>query len=181
MTAPSPPPAGPATAPHPLTPTNLAAAPLTPSAVLAALSPAEPSAPLIFRTAKGEIFGGYHVTELKLADIRSIDCLARQSQWREATLQLLDGRGGDPMTVGRFRRILEQSARGLDGLSEAPLQVEFAHGNDGVRLYSMQVPALEAERVVIDLADLRAQCKPAEEAAAAARRNGDAGRRPCCG
>lgn len=150
---------------------------MTPDALLAMLSTSPPDAPLVFRTDKGEIRGGYHITELKLADIRSIDCGARRSSWRELSLQLLDGDGGDHMSVDRFRRILRQSAEHVDGLGATPMHVEFANDNIGMRLYQLAEPRRSGERVMLDLVETRARCKPAYEAAT--RHEGREA--PCCG
>lgn len=121
-------------------------------------------APLVFSTKDGPIGEGYHVTELKLARIDSIDCGARTDAWTEATLQLLDGRGRSHMPVGRFAGILEQSARHIDGLGGSPLRVEFAHGNDGLGIFDISAPELADGRVSLKLEPIRAHCKPAATA-----------------
>jgi len=118
-------------------------------------------APLVFATPEGAIGDGYHVTEFKLAHVTGIDCGARMSNWSEATLQLLDGAGGGYMKAGKFAGILRQSIRNVSGLGDAPLQVEFAHGNRGKRIYLPETPELTGGRIVIGLRDTRANCKPA--------------------
>lgn len=128
---------------------------LTPDALQERLAALPPDAPLVFRTAQGEIRGGYHVTELKLAEINSIDCAARQSRWRELTLQLLDGAGGAHMPARKLQGILAQSARHLDGVGHTPMRVEFAHDNSGMRIHQLAPPRFEAGRVVIDLVEAR--------------------------
>lgn len=133
-------------------------------------------APLVFATADGEIGDGYHVTEFKLAHVTGIDCGARLSNWTEATFQLLDGEGGGHMVAGKFSAILKQSIGKVSGLGDAPLQVEFAHGNRGRRLYHLEAPELRGGRIVVGLRDTRAHCKPALDRAMAL--GSSAG---CCG
>ncbi|MEO1495038.1 MAG: DUF6428 family protein [Pseudomonadota bacterium] len=156
---------------------------MTPQEMLTALNALPREAALIFETGDGEIAGGYHVTEWKVHDVRSIDCGATMAAWTEVSLQLLDGAGGDLMSVGRFASILAQSLAKLDGLGESAMQVEFAHGNLGKRIYHAAVPVLDGDRVVVALTDQHALCKPAEAFRAAwvarTHRNGPTGR-TCC-
>ncbi len=136
---------------------------MTPQHLFAALETLPSDAPLIFETDTGPVAGGYHVTELKHAAIKSIDCGARLSEWTEASLQVLDGRGGDAMTVGKFTGILSHSMRQVAGLGESPLHVEFAPKNVGMRIYQVGSPEMQDGQVVIRLTESRAQCKPAME------------------
>ena len=133
---------------------------MTPETLLACLERLPADAPLVFQTGSGSIQGGYHVTELKLARIRSIDCSARRSQWDEAVLQLLDRQGGDHMTAGRFTAILAQSIRHVAELGPATLYVEFGHRNFGLRVLHPDEPRLEDDQVIIRLRDANAVCKP---------------------
>jgi len=127
--------------------------------------PAE--APLVFATEQGQIGDGYHVTEFKVAHVTGIDCGARFSNWTEASLQLLDGKGDGHMVVGKFAAILKQSIANLSGLGGAPLQVEFAHGNVGKRIYQPGTPELRDGRIIVQLSGTRAHCKPALDMSAA--------------
>ena len=148
---------------------------MTPLSLLNTLKKLPADLPLIFQTADGAIGAGYHVTEFKLAEVDSIDCGGRLASWTEAALQLLDGRGDHHMKVGKFNGILEQSIARLDGLGESPLQVEFAHENNGMRIYDLSAPELSGGAVAIRLSDVRAHCKPALEHAFKAQTSG------CCG
>ena len=120
-------------------------------------------AALVFESSGGPIAGGYHVTELKHATVTSIDCGTRVAEWTEAALQLLDGNGGEFMTVGTFRTILARSVGSVAGLGDAPLHVEFAPGNAGMRIWQLSAPELRDSRVTIELSEDRAHCKPALE------------------
>ena len=137
---------------------------MTPQDLLDALSTLPPDAPLVFQTDAGPIRGGYHVTEWRQNRVDSIDCGAHTASWTEAILQLLDGSGGRHMTVGRFVTILGQSIRHVDGLADSPIQVEFAPGNAGLRLYRPETPRQDDGAVTLRLTESTALCKPAQQA-----------------
>lgn len=124
-----------------------------------ALESLSETAPLIFETQAGEINAGYHLTELKLSDVRSIDCGGRRTEWQEAALQLLDGYGGAHMQVGKFAKILKSSIHGLDGLGDVPAHVEFAHNNEGLQVYALGTPHEIDGRVLLPLKGQSAGCK----------------------
>ncbi len=115
---------------------------------------------LIFATIDGPIGAGYHVTELKLADVHSIDCGGNQSSWTEATMQLLDGYGDDHMTAGTFAGIADTSVAALPGLRDAPLSVEFAPRNEGLRIYQIGAIQRTEDSLIVGLQDRQALCKP---------------------
>ena len=117
--------------------------------------------PLIFVTGEGPIGAGYHVTELKLANIVSIDCGAQTESWSETTLQLLDGHGDANMPVGKFRAIVRQSIESVEGLALSPLRVEFSHGNAGLQIFELQGPEISESEVTLTLVPVQARCKPA--------------------
>ncbi|MEM9047510.1 MAG: DUF6428 family protein [Pseudomonadota bacterium] len=160
--------------------------PMTPQSLLDDLKILPPDLPVVFRTEAGEIAQGYHVTELKHARVTSIDCAARLSEWSQASLQLLDGDWHaqaivDPaMSARKLSGILSQSIARLDGVGAAELQVEFAHGNAGMRIYRPQRPLVAGSSIVIELADNRAQCKPASGPGCGARCQLETGATACC-
>jgi Family of unknown function (DUF6428) len=120
--------------------------------------------PLVFITDDGPVGAGYHVTELKLANLVSIDCGARTSAWSESMLQLLDGQGRAHMPVGKFLGILKQSLRKVDGLGAAPAFVEFGHQNAGMQIFRLSKPEQDGGAVTLRLQPVRAHCKPALDA-----------------
>ena len=148
---------------------------MTPQMLLETLQTLPAELPLVFQTEKGEIGAGYHVTELKLAQVRSIDCGGRLASWSEAVLQLLDGQGVDHMKVGKFAAILSQSVSRVSGLGESLLHVEFAHENKGMRIYEVSRPVMHESLVCVALNEVRAHCKPALEHGANTEASG------CCG
>ncbi len=118
-------------------------------------------APLVFSMPDGPSGEGYHVTELKLAHIKSVDCAAKLDTWTEATLQLLDSQGKTHMAVGKFANILDQSLRRIEGLGNSPLRIEFAHGNVGIRVFEPAVPVFSDGAAQLSLQPIKALCKPA--------------------
>ncbi|MEL6233470.1 MAG: DUF6428 family protein [Pseudomonadota bacterium] len=119
--------------------------------------------PISFATTAGPAGWGYHVTELKHAQITSIDCGGRVAEWAEATLQILDGDGARDraMQVGKLAGILSHSIGAVAGLGDADLQVEFSHGNAGMQIFEPGTPRQAGDLVTIDLSASQAQCKPA--------------------
>ena len=159
--------------------------PTTLNALVAALESAGPDDAAVFSTSAGDIGGGYHVTELKLVSIASIDCGGRMDNWTETHLQLLDGHGGARMSVGKFIGIARHSAKKLPELADAPLFVEFAPRNDGLRRYRIDAVSSGTNRVQIALREDAAVCKPMQEQIDAAavpsgRSNGTGQTAGCC-
>ncbi|WP_026480677.1 DUF6428 family protein [Ahrensia sp. 13_GOM-1096m] len=143
--------------------------------------------PLVFVTQVGDIGPGYHITEFKHARVTGIDCGARQAQWDETAIQLLDGAQGTHMSVGKFAGILEQSIKRIADLASPDTHVEFSHGNIGMRTYSITPPVQTEGRVEVQLSEGRAYCKPAQDqqvralAASSACCSGSTSQSACCG
>lgn len=123
----------------------------------------DPDLPLVFTTNDGEIGGGYHVTELKRAQIQSVDCGGRLSDWIETNLQLLDGTDRDHMKVGKFINIANRSISAVDGLSEGPLSFEYSPSNIGLRRYHASQIIVNSDQITLFLSEDNAQCKPFSE------------------
>lgn len=116
---------------------------------------------VIFETDSGRIGGGYHLTELKLAQVTSIDCGGQMDSWTEASLQLLDGPIGDHMTAAKFRAIISHSLDRIAGLGDVSLSVEFAPQNAGLRLYEIADVQDSDGAAIVALREKTALCKPA--------------------
>ena len=147
---------------------------MTLSELIEELRPAPADSPLVFVTEQGPIAPGYHVTELRRADIKGIDCGGNTDEWREVILQLLDGVGRGHMPVGTFRGIVRKSLKEIDGLGVAPLRVEFAHGNAGLGMFAINRVTMTDGRATVSLTPEGAVCKPALRRAATLTS-------PCCG
>ena len=110
--------------------------------------------------ADGEGVGlGYHVTELRLARISSIDCGGVSDAWDETQMQVLDAPGDAAMSAGKLVSILRRSANEISGLNEAPLTVEFGHSNKGLGRFQMGAPKAARGVVTIPLTPLGPECK----------------------
>ena len=131
--------------------------------ILKILEAVSANAPVIFTTEQGEIGGGYHITELKLASVNSIDCGGRLSNWTEASVELLDGTGETHMAAGKWRAILSQSVKKVAGLGDADLHIEFGIQNIELRKYKVTAPKISSARIEFHLSDQRALCKPVIE------------------
>ncbi|MEM8579812.1 MAG: DUF6428 family protein [Pseudomonadota bacterium] len=134
------------------------------AALLKTLSAQEQNAQAVFQIEGRDIGAGYHVTELKLAHIDSIDCGGRTNRWAEAQMQLLDGQDGSWITVGKLQEILRRSVQSLPGLAEVPLSIEFAPENRGLSRFTLgDVRSKATDRVMLPLIASGAACKPALE------------------
>lgn len=117
--------------------------------------------PLIFMTDEGEIGGGYHVTELKQHTITGIDCAGNIDSWQETHLQLLDMPMGSHMQIKKFTSIMAQSIKSINALGEAPIFIEYAPSNKGLRRYTINAVTEKEAGLYVLLVEDRASCKPA--------------------
>lgn len=153
--------------------------PATLSDLALALDACPPDLPVKLRTQSGVIGAGYHVTELKLAQIQSIDCAGRLSTWEESLIQVLDAEDGDPLVAGKVAAILRRSAAALPDLADAPMAYELSPGNLGLARYHLTGLSMDGDSLLLDLGSDRAQCKPATDMACQAPE--PAAARGCCG
>ncbi len=149
--------------------------PATLGQLMETFKPLADGAGVVFHTDDGEIGGGYHVTELKLAHFDSIDCGGNRHRWSEAHLQLLDAPGSEHMRAGKFTGILRKCLETIDELRDVPVYVEFALENRGIERFRIEDIEVDGNRIAIALEPGNAACKPA--LAAQPMRNGSA----CCG
>ncbi|WP_425053212.1 DUF6428 family protein [Psychromarinibacter sp. S121] len=124
------------------------------------LDTAPRNAAVRFRVDATQLGDGYHVTELKLAQIKGIDCGGRRNDWPETLMQVLDGQGTAPLTARKLAGILRQSIEAIPGLEAAPLSVECAPGNIGLSRYTIGAADLAAGQVMLSLEAEYALCKP---------------------
>ena len=129
--------------------------------------------PVAFRTPQGAVRAGYHLTEFKLAHVRSVDCGRGTHEWNEAIVELLDGGGGaaEPMRSSKLSAIVKEVVGALPAMGDAPLVIEF--GSDGLARYRIEAVEPHEESGsgerggdgwVVLLAPLRGQCKPVSHA-----------------
>ncbi len=128
------------------------------------LSSALPDTPVTLRIGDLESQPGFHLTEIKLAGITSLDCGANRRDWREVSLQMLDANGGAPMTAGKLAGILRKGVAALPQITDLPVSIEFSPGNSGLQTLHIDDVRQEDEQAVVSLSPARALCKPAAEA-----------------
>ncbi|MEL6296930.1 MAG: DUF6428 family protein [Pseudomonadota bacterium] len=136
--------------------------------LLGALQPSGEAA-LVFSADGVPIQAGYHVTEIKHAEIQSLDCGRGAHQWSELIVQLLDGAGGDRthMPASKFVEIAQAGLAHVPGAQSADLKFEFASANGALHRYEIADVRRESDgTVVVALQAERAQCKAASRALA---------------
>ncbi len=139
---------------------------------------------VLFEAEGDEVGRGYHITELRVARISSIDCGGVADAWDEAQMQVLDAPGDKAMSVGKIIAILSRSVAEIDGLADAPLNVEFSPGNQGLGRYRIGQPRAADGAVTIPLTPMGPECKALTRAmpkpGAGARRQQPAAASGCC-
>jgi hypothetical protein len=131
-------------------------------ALLTALAPHRGKT-LAFEFEGRPIQPGYHVTEVKTADFRGLDCGANRESWPETFIQLWDipeETGKAPMTVAKFLAIMEKFGRSVAYEPEGKLTFEVSDPGSAMRLYAFAGMKSSAERVLISLEPRPASCKP---------------------
>jgi len=115
---------------------------------------------------------GYHVTEVRHAAIKSIDC-GKQSdteQWDEITIQLLDGSPDSTqghMSGSKFLGIIGSARKTLSSDAAPYLFFEFAPDNGPIRKLSIESVEQADDEISVSLGSERAVCKPFQRAKAA--------------
>ena len=114
---------------------------------------------VLFEVEGDQVGRGYHLTELRVAKINSIDCGGVADAWDEAQVQVLDAPGQEAMSAGKMTAILPRSVAEIDGLADAPLNVEFSPGNQGLGRYQFGAPREAEGFITIPLTPMGPECK----------------------
>ena len=122
--------------------------------------------PVVYFTDSSAIGAGYHLTELKAAQVSSIDCGGNVDHFPEVTMQLLDGQCGRHMNVQKLSRILQHSLKELPELNSSEVKVEYSPNNEGLQVFSLGEPDITDFEVRVPLIQMGAVCKPALAAGA---------------
>lgn len=125
----------------------------------------KPDAALVFYAEGRAIRPEYHVTEIKLAHIRSVDCGRGEAEWDETLVQLLDGPGTTPiggtyMSAGKFSKIARAALGLLGELTNGELFFEYAPGNAAARKLTVRSVEHREGVWVVQLDAVGAACKP---------------------
>ena len=121
---------------------------------------------LVFSMNGTEIRRGYHVTEIKHAQVSSLDCRRGTDEWHEVIIQLLDGMSlptTKHMPVARFIDIVKPS---LPVEVDHQLYFEFAPGNAGIQKATVDRVASDGDKITVYLQPLTPECKPMTRAIA---------------
>lgn len=126
----------------------------------------QPQAALVFKAEGADIRPEYHVTEVKLAHIRALDCGRGQAEWDETLVQLLDGppatgAGGKHMSAGKFGGITKASLDSFGESARGELFFEFAPANAAARKFAVHRVEYENDVWTVHLGAVSATCKPA--------------------
>jgi len=128
-----------------------------------------PDLPVIFTQNEQSISPGYHVTEVKMSVVNSLDCGQGTDQWRELAVQLLDGNAHSSqahMPATKMIGILDKALAANQADDNTQLYFEFAIGNAALQKSSVKAIEVVNNTVTIALSATTAQCKPFERALA---------------
>lgn len=126
-----------------------------------------PDLPLLFSLDGINIGNGYHVTEIKLADITSVDCGSGSDRWQEVIIQLLDGASAKPaMTCGKFRSIMNKAQASLKPANDSRLVFEYSPSNGTLQRLQVHTVSNQNDSRIIELGGTKAECKPFSRALA---------------
>lgn len=135
--------------------------------MLAALAPYDDKA-LVFAYETGaEVRPGYHVTEVKAGSFVTLDCGGNPDAWQETILQVEDiaaKDGGTHMRVGKFRSILAQVDRKVRLNGDARVTIEVSRPDEAMKVYDVAAIDAGDDRVVVQLGERPAICKPRHRA-----------------
>jgi|SRR6267143_1599073 len=140
---------------------------------------ASPGKQLIFQDSQEHtVQPGYHLTELKAARFKTVDCGGQVNRWEETIVQLWVPQDADEhyMTAGKFLKILDR-VRGLIPLQlDAEIRVEYGDGNFFPSTYHVGSVTENAAEIRVVLQPPVATCKARDRRRAAPREKADA----CC-
>jgi hypothetical protein len=122
-----------------------------------------PDLNLQFQYAEGEwVRPSYHITEIKLAPITSVDCGGKVNTWTEVIVQLWEPEEKQQERAMKARKALSivdlvEKAIQLDPLAE--VKVEFGNSRFDTRQMFPSNIAAEGENLVVNLKADSVQCK----------------------
>ena len=123
----------------------------------------KPEIPLRFYLEGISINQGYHVTEVKHASIKSMDCGRRADAWEEITIQLLDGEANSVrgfMSTTKFTSILRATLNSFSENSTPVLFFEFTPNNGPLQKLRIKSVESDDQELSIHLVCEKAACKP---------------------
>lgn len=122
-----------------------------------------PEIPLRFYLEGVPINQGYHVTEVKHASIKSMDCGKHTDAWEEILIQLLDGEASSEqglMSASKFMSIVRSSIESFSKSSTPFLYFEFSTDNGPLQKLRINSIDCDDRALTIHLTYEKASCKP---------------------
>lgn len=142
------------------------------------------TAPLVLTYAGRTIQPGYHVTEIKSAQLSALDCGGNPDSWTETILQVEDvpaSQGGSFMTVGKFLSILGRVEQALALAPSSRVTIEISRPAEAMQVFDIAGIDASPDRLTLALALRPAVCKPRHRALDTARSSSDrAAATSCC-
>ena len=135
--------------------------------------------PLEFNAPGGAPGPGYHLTEVRLAQRRILDCGGVTSGDTRAELQLMAG-FGRPMTAARFNAIARRALSEMPDLEAAPLVAEVPTDNGQLALVTPVSVDKDANAITVTLTSEAAACRALARAGATPGCCGSAAQTACC-
>lgn len=124
-----------------------------------------PHKQLHFEYAEGErVPAGYHITEIKQAQITSVDCGGQKNEWTEVIVQLWqpDVISGDAMSTDKALSIIATVERVLPIADDVVVKIEFGNADFETRQMHSENIKITATEVLIRLVADKVQCKAHE-------------------
>jgi len=124
---------------------------------------ANPTLDLQFQYAKGKFVDtSYHITEIKLAPITSVDCGGVMNKWTEVIVQLWEPGAQQQeraMKVSKAMSIIDIVEKMLPLDPTATVKIEFGNSQFDTRQMFPSEIVIDGENLVVDLSPDFVQCK----------------------
>ncbi|WP_375599431.1 DUF6428 family protein [Devosia sp. Naph2] len=131
---------------------------------------------LVLDYAGRTVQSGYHVTEIKAAQLSTLDCGGNPDHWTETILQVEDiplAQGPQAVSVGKFLSILARVEASLTLDAASRVTIEMSRPDEAMQVFDIAGVVREKDRTRLSLAMRPAICKPRHRAART--------EAPCCG
>lgn len=125
-----------------------------------------PEAPLQFEYASEQyVSPAYHITEIKQAQITSVDCGGQINAWTEVVVQLWvpEGKAEEaPMSSGKALKIIDLVEKSLQFHPNAPVKIEYGDADFPTRQMLIEEIGTQNGEVQVSLVADKTQCKANE-------------------
>ncbi len=122
-----------------------------------------PTKQLIFMNEDGvSIHPGYHLTEVKVATLKTVDCGAQKNQWKETIIQLWvpeNERDETFMSAGKFLSIYDTVSGMIDVDLAAEIRFEYGDENFFPSNYHVKTVTEEDAALEVQLQPPQTTCK----------------------